>query len=187
MNDTQLGGLDSAAVRQTLLDAAEVAAAITLPGFRTNLTVDNKLTGKSDRLQGTFDPVTEADREAELAIRALIGGRFPDHGIVGEEWDDKIAGEQFRRVQARELIRSVKWIYKPADEDSDEESVRAFHAIRDEEGYAYDPVEEIIEDPLRTKMLLADMEREWQTLKRRYAQFEEFWRLVRGDADEAAA
>ncbi|MGG7581985.1 histidinol-phosphatase [Rhizobium sp. Nf11,1] len=33
-----------------------------------------------------FDPVTEADREAELAMRALISAEFPDHSIIGEEY-----------------------------------------------------------------------------------------------------
>jgi myo-inositol-1(or 4)-monophosphatase len=33
-----------------------------------------------------FDPVTEADRAAERAIRATIEARFPDHGIWGEEY-----------------------------------------------------------------------------------------------------
>src|SRR5690606_19004773 len=84
MNDTHLGGLDRVAVERMLLDAAEIAAAITLPRFRVGLAVDNKEAGG-------FDPVTEADREAELAIREAIGTRFPDHGIVGEEWDTKSA------------------------------------------------------------------------------------------------
>ena len=35
--------------------------------------------------KGSFDPVTEADREAERAIRALIAAEYPDHGILGEE------------------------------------------------------------------------------------------------------
>ncbi|MGN6470784.1 MAG: histidinol-phosphatase [Rhizobiaceae bacterium] len=57
---------------------AEVAAAETLPRFRQNGAVANKYT------QG-FDPVTEADREAEQAIRRLIRAEFPGHGILGEE------------------------------------------------------------------------------------------------------
>ncbi len=57
---------------------AEVAAAETLPRFRKQGAVANKE-------QDSFDPVTEADREAERAIRALIGAEFPDHGILGEE------------------------------------------------------------------------------------------------------
>ena len=96
MSEGRLGGLDPTIVRQTLLDAAEVAAAITLPRFRTSLAVDNKWA------EG-FDPVTEADSEAERAIRDLIGARFPDHGIVGEEWDDKAAASDFT------------WIVDPID------------------------------------------------------------------------
>lgn len=33
-----------------------------------------------------YDPVTEADRAAEQAMRAAIEARFPDHGIWGEEY-----------------------------------------------------------------------------------------------------
>ena len=57
---------------------AEVAAAETLPRFRQNGAVANKYS------EG-FDPVTEADREAEQAIRRLIREEFPGHGILGEE------------------------------------------------------------------------------------------------------
>lgn len=57
---------------------AAAAAAETLPRFRAQGAVVNKLAAG-------FDPVTEADREAERAIRALIGAEFPDHGILGEE------------------------------------------------------------------------------------------------------
>jgi histidinol phosphatase-like enzyme (inositol monophosphatase family) len=58
---------------------AEAAAAETMPRFRQPGTVSNKLSGG-------FDPVTEADREAEQAIRAVIRAEFPDHGILGEEF-----------------------------------------------------------------------------------------------------
>jgi histidinol phosphatase-like enzyme (inositol monophosphatase family) len=60
---------------------ADAAKAETLPRFRTGAYVTNKL-------EGGFDPVTEGDRAAESAIRALIGERFPEHGILGEEHDD---------------------------------------------------------------------------------------------------
>lgn len=58
---------------------ADVAAAETLPRFRRAGAVSNKEAAG-------FDPVTEADREAEKAIRALIRSEFPDHGILGEEF-----------------------------------------------------------------------------------------------------
>ena len=62
-----------------LRELAETAAAQTLPRFRQAAYVTNKL-------EGGFDPVTEADREAERAIRALIATRFPQHGVIGEEF-----------------------------------------------------------------------------------------------------
>src|SRR5579859_7590131 len=62
------------------LDAlADAAAGAILPLFRTRLAVEDKgATG--------FDPVTAADRAAEAAMRKLIGERYPEHGIVGEEY-----------------------------------------------------------------------------------------------------
>ncbi|WP_377296659.1 histidinol-phosphatase [Rhizobium sp. SGZ-381] len=57
---------------------ADAARQQTLPRFRTGTLVANKLAGG-------FDPVTEADRAAETAIRDLVTARFPDHGILGEE------------------------------------------------------------------------------------------------------
>lgn len=59
---------------------AAAAARETLPRFRmAGLVSDNKHAAG-------FDPVTEADREAEQVIRALIREAFPGHGIVGEEF-----------------------------------------------------------------------------------------------------
>jgi myo-inositol-1(or 4)-monophosphatase len=57
---------------------AEASGEKILPFFRTNLTVNHKG-------GGSFDPITEADRAAEMAMRTLISRNFPDHGIIGEE------------------------------------------------------------------------------------------------------
>ena len=62
--------------------AAEAGAA-TLPFFRANVAVENKLE------EGRFDPVTEADRAAESIVRQSIEARFPHHGILGEEFGYK--------------------------------------------------------------------------------------------------
>ena len=59
---------------------ATVSGEAILPFFRTAMAVEHK-PGK-----GGFDPVTEADRAAETAMRTLIARTFPDHGIVGEEY-----------------------------------------------------------------------------------------------------
>jgi histidinol phosphatase-like enzyme (inositol monophosphatase family) len=61
------------ALANSLADAARPIAA---RYFRTAVTVDDK----SD-----LSPVTIADREAETAMRVLLGRHVPGHGIFGEE------------------------------------------------------------------------------------------------------
>jgi histidinol phosphatase-like enzyme (inositol monophosphatase family) len=59
---------------------AEAAGAIIRRHFRSRIEVIDK----SDA-----SPVTIADRESELAMRRLIGERFPGHGIIGEEYGEE--------------------------------------------------------------------------------------------------
>ena len=60
--------------------AAERAGEAVLPYFRAGIGVENKAGGAA------FDPVTEADRSAETAVRDFLGNRYPDHGFFGEEF-----------------------------------------------------------------------------------------------------
>ena len=69
--------VDFAAFVDQLADAAGEAI---LPFFRTSIAVEDKSRG------GAFDPVTAADRAAEGAMRALIRDKFPEHGVIGEEF-----------------------------------------------------------------------------------------------------
>lgn len=103
------------------------------------------------------------------------------------EWDDKVAGEAFRLRQAQDLIRSVKIRYVSETTDAMSEPVRAFTSIRTPNGYAYQPTLEVVMDPLRRKMVLADMRRAWQELHRRYRGYEEFWELVASDLPETSS
>lgn len=64
--------------------------------LRAGLACDNKL-------ESGFDPVTEADRSAERALRAAIEARFPDHGIWGEEYG-------MARAEA-----PIRWSLDPVD------------------------------------------------------------------------
>jgi histidinol phosphatase-like enzyme (inositol monophosphatase family) len=59
---------------------AQASSEVILPFFRTAIGAEDKSAG------GIFDPVTEADRAAEAAMRRLINGTFPAHGIIGEEY-----------------------------------------------------------------------------------------------------
>jgi histidinol phosphatase-like enzyme (inositol monophosphatase family) len=70
---------------------AAAAAQETLPRFRSQGTVSNKLsTG--------FDPVTEADQEAERVIREMIRAEYPGHGIIGEEHGSEGASSRHQWV-----------------------------------------------------------------------------------------
>jgi myo-inositol-1(or 4)-monophosphatase len=67
----------------TFVDKLATAAGEAIrPFFRTTLGIQNKSGG------GVFDPVTEADRAAETAMRALIRKTFPAHGVIGEEFGE---------------------------------------------------------------------------------------------------
>jgi hypothetical protein len=125
---------------------------------------------------GTLTPAIVLDEARDEA--------HPLHGRF--EWDDSAAAEQWRKSQAQELIRSVKVVYREATEKDPARSVRAFHAVRRDEGHVYEPVEKVVEDPFTKRLVMADMEREWKALKRRYEQFSEFAAMVRQDLEEAA-
>jgi myo-inositol-1(or 4)-monophosphatase len=80
------------------MDAALIAFAEELAAAARLETLGRWASGciAEDKGQGAFDPVTEADREAERAMRALIRERFRDHGVSGEEWPDEPATGAYR-------------------------------------------------------------------------------------------
>ena len=72
-----------------VLDLATLSGRAILPFFRTPMAAHDKSAG------GAFDPVTEADRAAEVAMRRHIVATFPDHGIVGEEFGSQREDAEF--------------------------------------------------------------------------------------------
>jgi histidinol phosphatase-like enzyme (inositol monophosphatase family) len=71
---------------------ADTAGRRILPYFRKTLAVENK------EKSGGFDPVTEADKAAERAMRKEIRARFPEHGITGEEYSAHASQSRYRWV-----------------------------------------------------------------------------------------
>ena len=67
-------------------ELAEAAGAAIRPYFRQPIAVDDK---------PDLSPVTVADRTAEAAMRRLIAARFPEHGIIGEEYGPERAEAEF--------------------------------------------------------------------------------------------
>ena len=76
--------MDSEDIIATAHAMADAARTAVLPFFRSrNLIADNKAG------QG-FDPVTEGDRAAERAMRAVLSKKRPQDGIMGEEYGSQI-------------------------------------------------------------------------------------------------
>lgn len=69
-----------AALIRTAHALADAARPETLRHFRTGILSDDK--GSA----GRFDPVTEADRAAERAMREILARERPEDGILGEEY-----------------------------------------------------------------------------------------------------
>jgi histidinol phosphatase-like enzyme (inositol monophosphatase family) len=79
---------------EVAVDLAEEAGRITLKHFGSRPRVETK---------ADLTPVTAADREAEAYIREAVASRFPDDGIIGEEFGEERAGAARR------------WIIDPID------------------------------------------------------------------------
>ena len=69
--------------------AADIAGGVIRPFFRAGIAAGEK----ADR-----SPVTVADRDAEQAMRAALTERFPDHGVLGEEFGLDRPGAELRWV-----------------------------------------------------------------------------------------
>ncbi|AKS45460.1 myo-inositol-1(or 4)-monophosphatase [Octadecabacter temperatus] len=87
---------ETTALRECAHVMADAARAAILPLFRSGLASDNKDAGG-------FDPVTEADRAAELAMREVLADMRPLDGILGEEF-----GEQ-------DGTSGLQWVLDPID------------------------------------------------------------------------
>jgi histidinol phosphatase-like enzyme (inositol monophosphatase family) len=77
------------ALEDFALDLARAAGAAILPLFRAQHGLENKAAA------GAFDPVTAADKGAEAAIREALHARFPDHGVIGEEYGEDRPDAEF--------------------------------------------------------------------------------------------
>lgn len=140
----------------------------------------------SEALRVQLQQVYDANGELTPAL-VVDTARDPEHPLHSRfEWDDAAAGEEWRRKQAQQLIRSVRVVYREADETNEARSVRAFHAVRRTDGHVYEPLEKVQQDPLTRQMVLEDMAREWRALYRRFKHMQEFLDLVRDDLREAA-
>ena len=84
LSDARLAELDG-----FLLELNRAAGEVILPLFRGDHGLENKAGS------GGFDPVTQADTAAEAEIRRLIATRYPEHGVIGEEFGEDRPDAEF--------------------------------------------------------------------------------------------
>ncbi len=145
-------------------------------------------TGLADILRTIYDAnggqltpaaVVEASRPAD----APLHHRF--------EWDDSIAGERYREVQAAQIIRSVK-VTRHTDTERGPIQVRAFLAVGESDqddappkAWTYTALDDLSADAMAA--ILAQMEKDVSAIRRKYrnhkAALDQVWRQVmEGDA-----
>lgn len=76
---------------------ADAARAAILPHFR------NRALAQDNKEKGGFDPVTEADRAAERAMREILDTARPEDAVLGEEYGH------------RSGISGLTWVLDPID------------------------------------------------------------------------
>ncbi len=118
------------------------------------------------------------ETRGELHPQTVVDEARPDdHPLHSRfEWDNEVAGEAYRRVQASELIRSVRLVYAESP-TGETKSVRAFsslHATVDPERRGYAPTVELVENPLTKEILLRHLAREINHLQAKYGHLTEF-------------
>lgn len=81
-DERELAEIERVAVELANLAGTEIAAA--LGGL-----MSVKYKGKEEAEPTWRDPVSEVDNRIEELFRSRLGAEFPDHGIIGEEFEDK--------------------------------------------------------------------------------------------------
>ncbi len=112
----------------------------------------------------------------------------PLHGRY--EWDNGVAGEQYRLIQAARDIRSCRLEFTNPDTPGERKYVRAFSPLRhsgEPEATGYRPTDEVMSDPLAARILLRQCERDIADLRRKYGHLAEFESLLRREINGGAA
>ena len=132
------------------------------------------MTSLRDRLQAIYDQAGELT--PGLVVDTARDPKNPLHSCF--EWDDTVAAEKYRIVQAGQLIRSVKVVYEAPKGPS---TMRAFVPVRpSDHGPAnFMPVAVAMADPDMAVLVLREFERAARALRINYGYLADFEQVVR--------
>ena len=126
---------------------ADASGDVIRPYFRARIDVTDKR--PVIRGEPVFDPVTEADKKGEIAIREIIRRERPDDGILGEEFGEQRGTNRWR------------WVLDPVD------GTRGFITGRHEWGslialeYETHPVLGVLDQPVLGERFVGANGRTW--------------------------
>lgn len=134
-------------------------------------------------------------RHGQLTAPIVVDEATPEDSALHAQftWDNAEAAHQHRLNQARQLIRSVRihiveddpksqqvraWIHVPAPSEPAPEPGEV-----DPVDAGYLPVSDVGQNPRLRTIALGQMEREWRIFRRRWEQYDEFWKVIGGTGD----
>lgn len=107
--------------------------------------------------------------EGVITARRVVEEARPEdsplHPIF--EWDDSVAAEDFRRNQARNLVRSLRVVIKQDHTETPKE-ILAFVRVHQVRGGGYIPTVKAMSEPDSRQQVLTDALRSLQAWRRRY-------------------
>lgn len=118
----------------------------------------------ADEVGELFEQIIE--EKGELSSETVLDEARNEDSKIHRffEWDDRIAGEQYRRSQALNMINNLTVIIKTKKETP----VKAFVKIRTEDKNEYKHIKTVIENTNDYEYLLNKIEKELEALRKRY-------------------
>lgn len=120
-----------------------------------------------------FEALAAEDR---LTAKNVVDENRPDGAALHSEfeWDDKIAAESYREVQASKLIRSICVV--ESDSSQSPEPVRAYVTV---EPHRYEPIHAVMEVKDKRCALIQQALRDMQAFERKYRQLQEMTAVIK--------
>lgn len=127
-----------------------------------------RITGISAQVAGEVCAQLAAtgDLNAQRLVDVSRKDGAPLHAAF--EWDDAVAGEEWRKHQARNIINAIV----VAKDEHTPVQVRAFFKVENV-GSNYEPVQVIMRSPTKRELLLQDAMRELGVFRKKYATLSE--------------
>ena len=106
----------------------------------------------------------------------------PDSSLYSHVFhvDTDEAAERYYIDRCRRLIAKIKIVRRPSDE-AESYRIRAYHSVPTSTGMAYKHTDDITDNQFARKLVLQEMKRDWNQLKRKYEHMAEFFALVESD------